>query len=234
MFETKVKEFMIYLCLFIALMLNLYYLSNTHFEFMLSLSHFRMFNVSALSYTFMRLIYAFLPLFLLIKEYHWKKCNVLRTVFYAMGILYFLGSSWVIYLMADGKISLLNNLPELRAYLSSKALNFDYLVWDTYDLYGILFSLIQGISYILLASFIQSRRKISIRLFWLTVANSIILPFLYVFVISGNGQFSTLWLQKSTFLFLSGVFSGVALTVAGTSRFLWADIIKPIKQKKRY
>ena len=226
MFQDSIRRFVIDLCFVFAIVFNFYYLSTTHFEFMISLFHYQMFNISALSYTFMRFVYMVLPVFLLVPALHGNKPLTLERSFYLLGILYILGSTWIIYFLFQNPISMLWTDPEAtKEFLQLNALNSDYLIWDSYDLFGILFSLIQAALYISVGYFITRNRKTTVKLFWISVITSMLLPALYVSLSPTVDTFSSLWLKKNTVLFASGIFTAAGLTIASSSRGMWSEML---------
>lgn len=192
---------------------------------MLSLFHYRMFNLSALAYTFMRLVYILMPIFFLVPSFAAEKAKRLKIIFYLMSALYILGNSWIIYFLADNPVSALGNINEMKIYLQQNALNFDYLVWDSYDLYGILFSTIEAVIYFFTGYYIEKDSKKTTKFYWASLICSILLPLLYVFVLSGVGEFSSMWLTKNTVVFTSGIFMGIALQLLSGSQYLWYNQI---------
>lgn len=226
MFQDSMRRFAIDLCFVFAIILNFYYLSTTHFEFMVSLFHYQMFNISAIAYTLMRFVYMILPVFLLVPAIKGNKPKKLEKTFYLLGILYVLGSTWIIYFLFQNPISLLWTDPAAaKDFLQINALNSDYLIWDAYDLFGILFSFIQAAVYITIGHFITRNRKVTVKLFWLSVAISIFLPAIYVSLSPISTGFSSLWLRKNTVLFASGVFTGAGMTLASSSRGMWSEML---------
>lgn len=225
MFNNKIRRILVDACFAIAIFFNIYYLFATHIPFMMSLSHFLMYNISSVSYTIMRFLYILIPVFLLVPPIRGEKIKRIKFSLYLMGILYILGSTWIFYFLADNPLSLLQDRDATYQYLQAHALNADYLVWDSYDLYGILFSMIEAALYIAAGYFIDKRRRVPVRLYWLTVIMSVLLPFIYVFGISGVGSFTELWLQKNVVIFASGIFTAVGLTLASKSRSVWSDVV---------
>jgi len=225
MFQENMKKAVIDICMVISVFFALYYFTTTHFDFMVSLFHYRMFNLSAISYTIIRFVQLLIPIFFLVPRFKLSKVRTLKKLFYLMGILYVTGSSWIVNFIIDNPITMLGDLNATHEYLQAHALNFGYLIWDAYDLFGILFSLIQAALYFVLGYYIDKRRRRPLKIYWATLICSIVLPYLYVYVISGIGAFSSMWLQKNIVLFASGLFSAVGLTVAATSRGMWGEVI---------
>ncbi len=225
MSETKLKRFCINFCLIAAILFSLYYLYDTHFTFMLSLFHYKMLNSSSVSYTIMRFLYVLLPIFIMVPPLYMEKINRVKISFYLLGILYFVGTTWIFYFLRDHPLSYLENTVAVQGYLQLRALNFDYLIWDLYDLWGPIFSIITGSIYIALGYFIDKRVDIAVLLFWLTTIISVALPFLYNYVIAGINDISILWLRKNTIIFISGFLMNIATTIMATSERLWGDYI---------
>lgn len=221
MFQTKMKMIVIRGCFAVSAAFCVYYLATTHFEFMLSLFHYMKFNLSSISYTLIRILQVMLPIFLLSPEKFVNKPQLLKYTLYSIGMLYILGSSWILYYMTDNQISQLGNLEFTKDYLQLNALNFGYLVWDAYDAFSVLFSFIEAAVYIALAYHVARVRRKTIILYIASVILSFALPFVYVYLILGTGEFSAMFLQKNTVLLISQIFMGAGLVIAGSSRRLW-------------
>ena len=162
---------------------------------------------------------------MLVPRLKMRKIMRLKIAFYIIGALYMLGNTWIFYFLKDNPASMLKDIDALKVYLSSAALNFDYLVWDSYDLYGIFFSTLEAVLYFALGYFVDKKRKTTVKIFWAMLFFCIVLPFIYVYLISGTRAFSSLWLQKNTILFAAGIFMGAGLTIASTSHHLWGSLI---------
>lgn len=225
MFEENLKRITATFFFVVALVFNLYYLKTTHFEFMLSLFHYRMFNASALAYTVMRFAYILLPIFFVVPALAIEKVKRLKITFYIIAVMYIIGNSWIIYFLAENPFSMFNDMYAVMDYLQLNALNFDYLVWDSYDLYGILFSTVEAVIYWFVGYYIDKDAKKATTFYWVSLILSIILPFIYVFVLSGIGSFSSMWLRKNTVIFTSGIFMGISLQIASTSQRLWYNLV---------
>lgn len=225
MFQRKIEMAVMTSCFAISVVFCLYYLSTTHFEFMLALFHYMKFNISSVSYTLFRFAQILMAIFLLVPKIKLEKAKRLKYIMYIMGILYITGSTWIIYFLANNPISMLGDIDATTQYLKLNALNFGYLIWDSYDGFSILFSLIEAGLFIAMGYYIDKRRRKPITLYWISLALSMGLPFLYVYVISGTGAFSSMWLQKNIVLFVAQAFMGAGLTVAGRHRMLWEEVI---------
>lgn len=227
MFQENIKRIIIDMCIVFAILLSIYYLATTHVEFMISYFHFRLLNVSAISYTLMRCLYLMLPLLLLVpnNRHGLPKIKRLKYLFYAFSILYLLGSTWLIHYLADNPISSFADFEYTYSYLQGNALVFDYLVWDVYDPWGVLFSFVQAIIYFLLGHYISKSKTKTVILFWISLALSVLLPFLYIYLISSREFFTSMWLQKNVVLFASGLLIATGLTIARSSSGLWGDVV---------
>lgn len=225
MFQDNIKRITLTISFVISIALSLYYLATTHFSFMLSLFHYQMFNSSAIAYTLMRFVYVLVPILIFVPQLKIEKVKRIKYTFYILGILYLVGSTWIFYFFADNSLSAFSDMESVKNYLQMHALNFDYLVWDSYDLWGPVFSVIQAVLYFLFGYAIDKQRKRAILFYWLSLIVSIVFPFIYVFGISGTGSFSSLWLQKNIVLFTAGVFTGAGLHIASTSRAVWIETI---------
>lgn len=221
----KMKLTVIKGCFALSAALCIYYLATTHFEFMISLFHYMKFNLSSISYTLLRFFQILLPIFAFVPEKFTDKSRVLQIVLYAIGILYITGSSWIVYCLAANPVSSLGNVEFMRQYLQLNALNFGYLVWDSYDVFAVLFSVIEAALYIACAYSISRVRRRTVVLYVTLTVLSLSLPFLYVYLILGTGEFSTMFLQKNTVLIVSQILMCVGFAVAGTSRRLWETAI---------
>lgn len=225
MFQTKMKLFVIKACFAISALFCIYYFTTTHFEFMLSLFHYFKFNVSSISYTLLRPLQVVFAIVLFVPEKKLNKPKLLKYITLAIGIIYITGSSWIIYFLRDNPLSALKDTTFTSEYLQLHALNFGYLVWGTYDIYSIIFSILEALIYILLSDCIACKRRKTIVVFWISVFLGMVLPFIYIFAIHGTDNFSYQFLPKNTILFTSQIFMGAGLTVAGSTRQLWKETI---------
>lgn len=225
MFQDNIKRVTTSICFALAIVFSMYYLATTHFSFMLSLFHYQMFNSSAIAYTLMRFVYVLLPILIFVPHLKMEKILRIKYTFYLLGILYLIGSTWVFYFFSDNTLAAFRDMDAVKEYLQLRALNFDYLVWDSFDLWGPVFSLIQAASYFVLGYFTDKDRHTVAKLYWVALAVSILLPFIYVYIISGIGSFSSLWLRKNIVLFTAGIFTGAGIQVASTSRMVWGETL---------
>ena len=92
-------------------------------------------------------------------------------------------------------------------------------------MWGVLFSFIQAVVYFFIGYYISKSKSKTVTLFWLSLVLSILLPFIYVYLISGRGEFTSMWLQKNVVLFGSEILIASGLTIAKNSNGLWGDVV---------
>lgn len=225
MFQTKIKISIIKACFAVSMVLCFYYLSTTHFEFMLSLFHYMKFNLSSISYTLIRLVQIIFSIILSVPAILFDRVKGIKFCLYLIGALYITGSSWIIYYIAQNPVSMLSDLAATKQFLQMNALNFGYLIWDSFDGFSVLFSLVEAALYFAMGYYIDKRKRKPVIIYCISLLLNIAFPFLYVYIISGVGEFSTMWLQKNTVLFTAQLFIAVGLIIAASSRRLWEEII---------
>ena len=110
-------------------------------------------------------------------------------------------------------------------YQYNKAMVFNYLIWDSYDLFGVLFSTIQGILYIQLSLILDTSRVRVMRKYTLIVVLTILLPLLYNILIRSQWFYSGTWLNKNILIIFETIFVLTALNLAASSRNFWHDVL---------
>ena len=210
-------------------------------------------NISSLAYCLERIVYIFLPLVMLTVVNRFSKMKIFKVMFYIIGICYLLGNSWILYyIFGTSQVELLADKSPLdliygsipswmvsgdfaqtvkdawnRLYLFQydKVLVFNYLVWDSYDLFSVLFSTIQGILYIKLAHNLDTSRGRVMRTLILVSAFALIFPWIYNIIVRGTWIFSGDWANRNILLFFESFFIVMALNLAATSRSFWHDVL---------
>ena len=173
-----------------------------------------------------------------------SKIKIFKFMFYAIGICYLLGNSWVLYYIIDnspidliiGSIpkwfakgefgnSIIESWSRLVRFQYDNVLVFNYLVWDSYDLISFLFSTVQGILYIKLAkNFDTSRIKVMKNLI-LVSALLLVLPWVYNIIFRARWIFTGEWANRNILLLFESFFMVFALNIAATSRNFWHDVL---------
>ena len=257
MFSPYIKRILIDVLLGISLLFGLLYAKDTFIDFLISLFHFNhsgdtSLNLSAIAYCITRIITIFLPLIMLTSikpQKNFNKRNILSGMFITMGICYFLANSWVFYFMinhditsvlnasipamftgGDLKQSIITATTECYLFQYENAHVFNTIVWNSYDLWGILFSIIQGILYITLAINIQNHRRTFLNRYILIAIISVFVPILYTTLMAenhvANQSFNALtWGGRNMFLIFETLFICMALKLASSSKAFWSDIL---------
>ena len=250
MLSPYLKRIAIDVFLFIALGLGIFYIYKVFLDFLISLFHFDMggnlstVNISSLAYCFQRVTYIFLPLVMLTVINRFSKLKLFKVLFFIIGVCYLLGNSWIIYYAIDNPaINLIyGSIPKwfwsgdieaiaraswesLVLYQYERAMVFNYLIWDSYDLFGVLFSTVQGILYIQLSLILDTSRGRVLRKMILIAVLTILLPFIYNICVRKIWIVSGTWLNKNILLFFETLFMMVALNLAATSRNFWHDVL---------
>ncbi len=245
MLSPYLKRIVIDAVLMIALGMGIFYIYKVFLDFLISLFHFEgTRNLSSIAYCVYRILYILLPPIMLTISKNVSKMNVFKSIFMTIGICYLISNSWVIYYMIDnnpmdliyGSIPKWFSNGELGEVMTSswnnlylfqynKAMVFNYLVWDAYDLFGILFSTIQGILYIQLALILDTSRVRIMRKYTLIIVLSILIPLLYNICIQGKWFYSSAWMNKNVLMIFENLLILVALNLAASSRNFWHDIL---------
>lgn len=245
MFSPYLKRIIIDVCLFLALALGLVFFSKVFIDFLISLFHFDdKVNIPSFMYCIQRFVYALLPLIILTNKMPFQKINVIKALFYILGGCYILGNTWIFYFLPHHSFSnlltasipvwfandtLLQAIEEAhevcRYYQYEHALVFNYLVWDSYDLFGIIFSFIQGFLLIRMGHLIEDHKANVVRRFMIISILSLAIPLLYGIAVRGRFMFTTEWGQRNILLIFESFFIYIALRIAATTRSFWADIL---------
>lgn len=248
MLSPYLKRIVIDVLLAIALILGLFYAYKVFIDFLISLFHFEgtmgTLNVTSISYCIQRTFFIVVPMIMLTVLKNFQKMKVLKAIFYTIGITYLLGNAWVIYYALNnspadllygsipvwfqfGRTGILaqNAWNNLVSYQFNNALVFNYLIWDSYDLFGVIFSTIQGILYIRLAKDLDTSRKIVIKNIILVSVLSLVLPWIYNIVVRKRFIFTNDWANRNILLIFESFFIVIALKLAASSRSFWHDVI---------
>ncbi len=245
MFSPYLKRIVIDMVLVIAFGMGIFYVYKVFLDFLISLFHFEgTRNLSSIAYCVYRILYILIPIIMLTIFKNMSKMRVFKIIFMAIGICYLVSNIWIINYMIDnnpidlfygsipkwfskgelGEI-MTNSWNNIYLYQYNKAMVFNYLIWDTYDLFGVLFSIIQGILYIQLSLILDTSRVRVMRKYTLIIAVSILIPLLYNILIQGQWFYSSAWLNKNILMIFENLFILVALKLAASSRNFWRDIL---------
>lgn len=243
MYSSYIKRIVIDVLLFMATAVGLYYLFGTHLDFLISLFHFNSANVCSVAYSVMRVLFVLQPLVMLSRQSVIRKTTMLKCSYIIIGVCYLLGNTWLINFLvgrplqilltasiptvfAGGELaeSVADSLAFLENFQSANALNFNYLVWDSYDLFAVVFSLVQGILYIYLGLCIEQGRRRVVRIYAITFALALLLPLAYTFGVRLSAP-TSLWSTKNLFVLTEQFIVLIALFLAMETRSLWIDTV---------
>lgn len=245
MLSPYLKRIVIDVLLLIAFGLGIFYAYKVFIDFLISLFHFEgTRNISSIAYCIQRTLFIIVPIIMLTDIKKFQKIKVLKTIFMTMGICYLLGNLWIIHYIIDGSAMdliygsipkwfengaigelMTNSWDNLYLYQYNKAMVFNYLIWDSYDLFGVVFSTIQGILYIKLSLILDtSRRRVMNTITFITVL-SIFLPWLYNMLVRKSILVSFTWSSKNIMLIFESFFLLGALKFASSSRNFWHDVL---------
>lgn len=248
MLSPYLKRIIIDVFLFIAFGLGLFYAYKVFLDFLISLFHYDgtigTVNFSSMAYCVQRVLYILLPLIMLTAVNKISKMKIFKFIFYTIGICYLLGNSWIIYYVINNSpINLIyGSIPkwfakgefgeiitsswsDLVTFQFNNVLVFNYLIWDSYDLFGVIFSTIQGILYIRLARNLDTSRGKVMRNLILVSVLSLILPWLYNIVVRARWIFTGDWANRNILLLFESFIMVFALNIAATSRSFWHDVL---------
>lgn len=245
MFSPYLKRIIIDVCLFLALALGILFFSKVFIDFLISLFHFDdKINIPSIVYIIQRFLYALLPLIILTNKMPFQKIKIIKVLFYILGGCYILGNTWIFYFLNHHSFSdlltastpvwfadesLLQSIETAhkvcRSYQYEHALVFNYLIWDSYNLFGIVFSFIQGFLLIRMGYLIEDHKANVVRRFLIISILSLAIPILYGIGIRREFEFPIEWGQRNILLIFESFFIYLALKLASTTRSFWADIL---------
>ncbi len=236
MFEL-LKRPLIKFCIGAAIIFGILYTRYVFFDFILSLTYYLKLNIPSIAYALLRIMVILCPLILLTPTARRiKRVTKLRVIYFIIGVCYLLGNTWIFYFLASNPVSSLLDINRLITEQYNNGLVLNYLVWNCYTLWGILFSTVQGVLYIILSKKIAEHRKPALKLNGLILLLAICIPFLYSLLDPALNNMdpgirqqiyitSTMWIRKDIFILLSQIFIYLTLLLAGSSRHDWNDFL---------
>lgn len=246
MFSPYLRRIVVDILIFVALALAIFYCKQDFIDFLISLFHFgNKVNLSSVSYITQRASLVLIPLIMLTNNKGMPKRKILKGLFFAIGICYLLGNTWVISYLIDASFSKeafsnlwLSSVPvwfaddavyqakdAVYAFQYNNAYVFNYINWDSYNLYGIIYSFFMGIIYIRFALKINERMNIVFKRYVFILIMLIAIPLFNNVLFEKSFMYSDLWESKNILLIFSIFFISVALKLASYSRNFWNDII---------
>lgn len=245
MLSPYLRRIMIDALLVIALILGGLYVYQIFIDFLISLFHFDgTVNVSSIAYCVQRTLFILLPLIMLTAVNKLPKLKILQGMFFLMGVCYILANSWVIYYATENNpMNLLyGSVPKifyrgqfgetakaawesLVKYQYDRAMVFNYLVWDSYDLWAVIFSTVIGIMYIRFALILDTGRKKILKEYLKINILLVVLPFIYNMLIRQRWMVSGTWATRNIYLIFGAFFVYAALVMASTQRSFWHDVL---------
>ncbi len=239
------KRIIIDIFLFIAFGLGFFYAYKVFIDFLISLFHFSgTRNIPSIAYCIQRALHILIPLVMLTAFKNFSKIKLFKVIFFVIGCCYLLANTWIINYMIDNSFMdlvygsiprwfasgdfdkiITDSWKNLYIFQYNKAMVFNYLIWDSYDLWGILFSTIQGILYIRLSFDLDTSRPNVLRKILMIFVLSVAFPWIYNIVVLKNLIFSAAWAQKNILLIFELFFVFIALNIAASSRNFWHDVL---------
>ncbi|MDY3927947.1 MAG: hypothetical protein SOZ34_01115 [Clostridia bacterium] len=245
MFSPYLKRILIDICLGVALLIGLYYFKINFIDFLISLFHFNdKVNISSLVYCIQRCIFVIIPLIMLSSNSKFPKAAILKYFFIIIGVCYILANTWIFPFLKDNSFSTLltASIPRifandaLRAQIDeatsqcylfqyNNAYVFNYLIWNSYDLFAVLFSIIQGVLYIQLGLNFFGHKSYVVRKFIIISVVSLVLPLLYTFLIRMDFSIPYEWGTRNILLLFEALFIIIAMHLASSSKAFWSDVM---------
>lgn len=246
MLSPFLKRIIVDLSLFVAFILGMFYCRKDFLDFLISLFHFsNKVNISSMAYIIQRAVFVFVPMIMITTKTKIPKQTIIKIMFIIMGICYFAGNLWIIYYLAENGFSgssfanlWYGSFPDwatnetveaaknaLYQFQYNNAFVFNYIMWDSYNLFGIVFSLIMGLLYLRFAIRIGGHMRKVCRRYLAIALFAIIVPIAYNAVFKLYFPFSALWGEKNILLVFSTVFVYIAMKISSSSRTFWGDIL---------
>ena len=239
------KRIIIDILLFVAFAFGFFYTYNVFLDFLISLFHFEgTRNIPSIAYCIQRSLYILIPIVMLTVSKNFSKIKLFKGIFFVIGCCYLIANTWIINYMlnnsfmdlvyasiprwfASGELGQVieDSWNNLYLFQYNNAMVFNYLIWDSYDLWAILFSTIQGILYIRLSIDLDTSRPRVLRKLLVILLLSVAFPLIYNIVVQKNWIFSSAWAQKNIMIVFESFFIFVALNIAATSRNFWHDVL---------
>lgn len=219
-----IKQPLIKICIIAAIVFGAIYVKDVFFDFILSLVYYIKFNAPSIAYLILRIITILCPLILLTPlSKKIKRVSKFRVIFFITGVCYLFGNTWIVYFLAKEPASALFDINQLVAVQRGDALVLNYLVWNCFTLWSVLFSTVQGILYLFLSKKIMGHRKPALLLWGIILLISFCLPILYSLLDSTANYID--WMRKDIYILLSQLFVYIALLLAGTDRYDWSEFL---------
>ena len=245
MLSPYLKRIVIDALLLIAFVLGIFYAYKVFIDFLISLFHFEgTINLSSIAYCVQRALLIIVPIIMLTMSKSISKIKIFKCIYMIVGICYLLGNTWVIYYVINnspmdliygsipkwfgsGKFGeiMTTSWGNMYVFQYNNAMVFNYLVWDSYDLFGVVFSTIQGILYIKLSLDMDTSRAKVMKLFFKTTVLSLALPLLYNILVQKRVFMTTSWMSRNILLAFESLFVLGALQLAASSRNFWHDVL---------
>ena len=246
MLSPYLKRIMIDALLLVAFGFGIFYAYKVFIDFLISLFHFEgTRNLSSIAYCIYRTLFIIVPIVMLSMSRKISKMKVFKVLFMSIGICFLLGNSWIVYYLVEGSSPmdlLYGSVPKwfwlgesgvkfkraweaLCLFQYDKALVFNYLIWDSYDLFNVVFSTIQGILYIQLSLSLDTSRKRVMKKITQIFALSFILPIIYNMICRKAFFASGTWMNKNILVMFESALILVSLNLAASSRSFWHDVL---------
>ena len=211
------KRIIIDILLFVAFAFGFFYTYNVFLDFLISLFHFEgTRNIPSIAYCIQRSLYILIPIVMLTVSKNFSKIKLFKGIFFVIGCCYLIANTWIINYMlnnsfmdlvyasiprwfASGELGQVieDSWNNLYLFQYNNAMVFNYLIWDSYDLWAILFSTIQGILYIRLSIDLDTSRPRVLRKLLVILLLSVAFPLIYNIVVQKNWIFSSAWAQNN-------------------------------------
>lgn len=245
MFSPFLKRIVVDIALFAAFIIGLFYCKEDFLDFLISLFHFgSTVNLSSLAYVVERAVYILIPLIMLTAKTKMPKYKILKIMFYTIAVTYILGNTWIIYYLVSNSFSgeAFSNLwfgstpiwfagdkamaarSALYEFQYNNAFVFNYIMWDSYNLFGVLFSFIMGWLYFRFGYKINGHMKRVCNRYLIVSLAVLVIPILYNILIEKSFMVSALWREKNTLLIFSSVLVYISLRISSESRTFWNDL----------
>ena len=232
--------------LIIAYLIGLLYCRQDFLDFLISLFHFGdKVNLSSIAYIVQRVVFIIIPIIILTPKARTSNYLILKVLFYTVGICYIIGNVWVIYYLADNAFSAeafanlwygsfpvwLSNdkvqvaVDSLKDFQYNNAFVFNYIIWDSYNLFGVVFSFVMAALHFRFANRIEGHMKKVCNRYLAICLFALLAPILYNVLLQNVYVFSSLWGSKNALPIISSVFVYLALYLSSYSREFWNDLL---------
>lgn len=220
------KRWYFYTLMVVSLAFGIVFFTSNNLDFIIAATEIDKFHFQNIAYAITRSVGGIvLPLvFIAPSVTQFSKIKSAKAVFIIYGILYFLMITWIVPFLANGYN--IFKYDDLHAFQSTftNAYISSYVLWDTYTLIGVVYSIIYGSLCIYTGiCFDDNRKKVRICVILLLVLK-VALPMISNLAY-GKELLSHYWIDNNYSDLISFLAFTIAICMASASDITWIDFV---------